>query len=592
MLHNIMKQNRSNFNRIPIIRKLLKVLEFLALRGILSPEQINRDPPCNGMESFKESILSLTRHSDVQVHQIARNFRDKWIPRTFKRVEQSDRDGSRLDPQHSCRSWFQSSSKVKCWTEQGARETASIVTSTATHLPASSAEREIPGQPPSSHGQRVPNSAHVTDKSSACGTGIRKRKSRWGPPLDTSSLHPQSLCSVENIVVDGVKCRKLSSAQQEKTCQHEGSNQTSSSSWDEIVSVSNLMHKNANVESPPGFGSLPQNASVETTPGFGSPQENGSGETPPRFGCPQQNASGETPPGFGYPQQNASVEAPPGFGFSQQNASVEAPPGFEFPQQNASVEAPPGFEFPQQNASVEAPPGFEFPQQNASVEAPPGFRFPQQNASGETPPGFVSPQQNASVEAPPGFGYLEKNANFEAPPGFESRQEEHSSQMSSEIPVAPGEVVMGHLQERYLSHLTVSFGIPVSLMQLGTLETGGRHSNPSWSVAPSMPFHPFPPLPSYPRPTPERGQTHVSSGTEKTSTSEGPGRISESCYSKSQIHGRMSWPSNGPARRFPGQQRRNDGRFPRCLPYPNQRIGQGAKGSMRDGTSNLDWKNK
>jgi len=31
MLHNIMKQNRGNFNRTPIIRKLLKVSDFSRL---------------------------------------------------------------------------------------------------------------------------------------------------------------------------------------------------------------------------------------------------------------------------------------------------------------------------------------------------------------------------------------------------------------------------------------------------------------------------------------------------------------------------------------------------------------------------------
>ncbi|KAL5699503.1 [histone H3]-lysine(4) N-trimethyltransferase [Ranunculus cassubicifolius] len=85
MLHNIMKQNRKNFNRIPIIRKLLKILEYLAEREILTVDLINSGPPCAGMESFRESILDLTRHTDVKVHQIAREFRNKWLSRTFVR---------------------------------------------------------------------------------------------------------------------------------------------------------------------------------------------------------------------------------------------------------------------------------------------------------------------------------------------------------------------------------------------------------------------------------------------------------------------------------------------------------------------------
>lgn len=82
MLHNILKQNRHIFHRTPITRKLLKVLEFLAQKGILTSEHINGGPRCAGVESFRDSMLSLTRHHDVQVHQIARSFRDRWIPRS------------------------------------------------------------------------------------------------------------------------------------------------------------------------------------------------------------------------------------------------------------------------------------------------------------------------------------------------------------------------------------------------------------------------------------------------------------------------------------------------------------------------------
>ncbi|CAM0945682.1 unnamed protein product [Alopecurus aequalis] len=79
MLHNILKQNRDHFLRRPIIRKLLKVLEFLALRGILTAEKINEGPRREGVESFRDSMLKLTRHSDKHVHPIARKFCDQWI---------------------------------------------------------------------------------------------------------------------------------------------------------------------------------------------------------------------------------------------------------------------------------------------------------------------------------------------------------------------------------------------------------------------------------------------------------------------------------------------------------------------------------
>lgn len=94
MLHNMMKLYRRDFKKIPILRKLLKVLEFLAEREILTVERINGDPLCPGVESFRESILCLTEHEDKKVHQIARNFRDRWIPRPIRKfngVEKPDR---------------------------------------------------------------------------------------------------------------------------------------------------------------------------------------------------------------------------------------------------------------------------------------------------------------------------------------------------------------------------------------------------------------------------------------------------------------------------------------------------------------------
>ncbi|XP_031281654.1 histone-lysine N-methyltransferase ASHH2 [Pistacia vera] len=97
MLHNMMKQYRRNFKKIPILRKLLKVLEYLAVREILSRDHIIGGPPCAGMESFRESILSFTEHDDKQVHQIARNFRDKWIPKPFRKSSYMDRDDDRMD---------------------------------------------------------------------------------------------------------------------------------------------------------------------------------------------------------------------------------------------------------------------------------------------------------------------------------------------------------------------------------------------------------------------------------------------------------------------------------------------------------------
>ncbi|KAH6785799.1 hypothetical protein C2S51_038254 [Perilla frutescens var. frutescens] len=102
MLHNIMKRCRKEFNKTPILRKLLKVLEYLAMREILTLEHITGGPPRPGVESFKDSILTLTEHADKQVHQIARNFRDRWIPRSLRKSCFMEMDDGKMEfRQHS-----------------------------------------------------------------------------------------------------------------------------------------------------------------------------------------------------------------------------------------------------------------------------------------------------------------------------------------------------------------------------------------------------------------------------------------------------------------------------------------------------------
>nr|GMD94173.1 histone-lysine N-methyltransferase ASHH2-like [Ipomoea batatas] len=97
MLHNIMKRYRREFNKTPILRKLLKVLEYLALREILTIDHINGVPSRPGVESFRDSILALTEHIDKQVHQIARNFRDRWVPKPPRKNSCMKRDDERVE---------------------------------------------------------------------------------------------------------------------------------------------------------------------------------------------------------------------------------------------------------------------------------------------------------------------------------------------------------------------------------------------------------------------------------------------------------------------------------------------------------------
>ncbi|KAG1369948.1 putative histone-lysine N-methyltransferase ASHH2-like [Cocos nucifera] len=456
MLHNIMKQNRSKFNRIPIIRKLLKVLEFLALKEILTPEHMNQGPPCSGMESFRDSILSLTRHNDMQVHQIARNFRDKWIPRTIRRVEPSDRDDGQLDSQHSYRNWFESEYRRRH--DHVARDTDAIVcVSEAVEKPTSSCLVNISGETSSHPGQLVSISSPVVDDNTSRGTRTRKRRSRWDQPSDITVLDPRTLWSIEDHTVEaGLKFIKATNSQSELGSRLEevkkdfGTQGEENSSFDEVASVKSQM---------------------------------------------QQNLDDEAPPGFGSPQRD---------------------------------------------------------------------RHPQ---------------------------------------------------VSFETSVTTGEVVMGCIQERFLSHLSVSYGIPLTLMQqLGSTEAGGNPSHPNWLIAPAMPFHPFPPLPPYPRGTPNptslaeisdhsmtqaAKEMHLTKRrleeslttdlTVQSTSGEGPADIVESRPRSSYITGRARWPSSSSGRRFIRPQKWNNQRFQRCWPpWPREKVnGRGCSRIEKNGDSGV-----
>ncbi|KAL3634790.1 hypothetical protein CASFOL_021844 [Castilleja foliolosa] len=162
MLHNIIKRYRKEFIKTPILRKLLGVLEYLATREILNLEHITGGPPCPGVESFRDSILTLTEHDDRKVHQIARNFRDRWIPWSLRRKCFMETDNGKIDspqqPSHS-------------------------------RLPSSSHDH------PNDQGGKPPESttASGTNRSNNNVTtemGIRKRKSRWDNPAeDEKSVH-------------------------------------------------------------------------------------------------------------------------------------------------------------------------------------------------------------------------------------------------------------------------------------------------------------------------------------------------------------------------------------------------------------------
>ncbi|KAL6215044.1 hypothetical protein ACLB2K_014475 [Fragaria x ananassa] len=176
MLHNIMKMCRRDFNKIPILRKLLKVLEYLAEKPqILTQEHITGGPPCPGMESFTESILSLTEHGDKRVHDIARNFRNRWIPKAFRRHCFVDRDDGNMEFNRSS-NYNRFSTSHDNWRDQTGRSTEV----------ADSAKQSGVKTPPSAStvtqdGASIP----CTDGCTTAETKVRKRKSRWDQPAVT-----------------------------------------------------------------------------------------------------------------------------------------------------------------------------------------------------------------------------------------------------------------------------------------------------------------------------------------------------------------------------------------------------------------------
>ncbi|KAI4320551.1 hypothetical protein MLD38_034020 [Melastoma candidum] len=169
MLHNTLKQYRRDFNKIPILRKLLKVLEYLASREILTLEHISSGPPYPGLESFRESILSLAEHDDKQVHQSARNFRDKYIPKSMRKICHNDRAPALPNNWHD--SGIRPTEAIDCLDQ-------SVLASTATPNGCLLQDGATPS----------------VDNISISGRRVVKRKSRWdqpGDPVPDSMSHQQ-----------------------------------------------------------------------------------------------------------------------------------------------------------------------------------------------------------------------------------------------------------------------------------------------------------------------------------------------------------------------------------------------------------------
>ncbi|KAF5725302.1 histone-lysine N-methyltransferase ASHH2 [Tripterygium wilfordii] len=266
MLHNIMKQYRRDFKKIPILRKLLKVLEYLATREILTYDHINGGPPCPGMESFRESMLSLTEHDDKQVHQIARHFRDRWIPKFVRKANCLDRDDGGME--------FHRGSSCGRVSVSHTHRHDDAVRSTKT---IDSVMQSVP----------VTTSVYgtVQDGSSTASAGgcktncakTRKRKSRWDQPVEPnlrSSISPNKgeVDHLEEVSREDGSCLEYVHSQ----CQQ-----------NEAICAANGGGINFPEDVPPGFSS-PLNATLVSSATSITPQRVG------RLSCPLEVVVGHS----------------------------------------------------------------------------------------------------------------------------------------------------------------------------------------------------------------------------------------------------------------------------------------------------------
>ncbi|XVE60271.1 hypothetical protein DITRI_Ditri05aG0115500 [Diplodiscus trichospermus] len=121
MLHKIRKKNNRDFKRIPILRKLLKGVNAVIDRA----------------------------YDDKQVHQIARNFRDRWIPEPVRKLNERKMEFQRgLELKQltvSSNQWLQKLQRILLTAKEevpprfssppGASLVSSTAPSTATGLP-------------------------------------------------------------------------------------------------------------------------------------------------------------------------------------------------------------------------------------------------------------------------------------------------------------------------------------------------------------------------------------------------------------------------------------------------------------------------
>ncbi|CAK7346921.1 unnamed protein product [Dovyalis caffra] len=133
-------------------------------------------------------MLSLTEHNDKQVHQIARSFRDRWIPRHIRKHSYMDRDDGRMEI-HRVSNCNRVSASHNHRHDQGVRHTEELNGTAESNLAMTSVGTAVHEE---SSANRV-----------GCGTRTRKRKSRWDQPA-VVNIASRSLQHIEQKVESGL----------------------------------------------------------------------------------------------------------------------------------------------------------------------------------------------------------------------------------------------------------------------------------------------------------------------------------------------------------------------------------------------------
>lgn len=161
--------------------------------------------------------------------------------------------------------------------------------------------------------------------------------------------------------------------------------------------------------------------------------------------------------------------------------------------------------------------------------------------------GFVHhhPQQDQAEKE----DHEQQNLHEDVPPGFALPLNPPSNTASASTVVGPQtvshsncsfKVAIGHPQKRFNSRLPISHGIPLSILQqFGSPLGEDAHS---WVVAPGMPFHPFPPLPTYARDRRDPPPQTVSPITRNQQ-----GEEQQNCFGSASFHTDHSTPSTSGA---------------------------------------------